>query len=223
MSPTSDDISNADEAPMVKQPPVLVGGLLLVSGTVNVTCTTMLLCYPHICKHVVSTSLVGSNAYSGSSRICRVAVKTLAHVQGISEHTVRIQQQQSPSCLSPAPNGAALLCCAVLRRAVLPQVLLGVIIDSVFPQRESPAACARGALAKHIVEQQAEQVQASLLDPDAEITVPGPTAGEGHVSLMAWALDTYAYSGVLWSRVCTGAVCGTCVLSVWATCEHALP
>jgi hypothetical protein len=63
---------------------------------------------------------------------------------------------------------------------VLPQVLLGVIIDSVFPQRESPAACARGALAKHIVEQMAEQVQASLLDPDAEITVPGPTAGEGH-------------------------------------------
>jgi hypothetical protein len=92
-------------------------------------------------------------------------------------------QHQSPSCLFSSSIRVALLTQAVLCCGVLLQVLLGVIIDSVFPQSESPAACARGALAKHIVEQQAEQVQASLLDPNAEITVPGPTAGAGQTHM----------------------------------------
>jgi hypothetical protein len=76
---------------------------------------------------------------------------------------------------------------------------MGVIIDSVWPPRESPEACARGAVAKFMVEQRAQEVQqifraaakAAAEAPDdahqeaaaaaaahAEITVPGPAVGE---------------------------------------------
>lgn len=79
------------------------------------------------------------------------------------------------------------------------QVIMGVIIDSVWPPRESPEACARGAVAKFIVEQRAQEVQqifraaakAAAEAPDdahqeaaaaaaahAEITVPGPAVGQ---------------------------------------------
>lgn len=60
------------------------------------------------------------------------------------------------------------------------QVLLGVIIDSVWPPRQSAQACAKGGLAKWIMEQKAAEVQHCLLDRDAEITVPGPAAGKNH-------------------------------------------
>lgn len=57
------------------------------------------------------------------------------------------------------------------------QVLLGVIIDSVWPPSQSPEACARGAVAKFMVELQADQVQRILRDRDAQVTVGGPQAG----------------------------------------------
>ena len=62
------------------------------------------------------------------------------------------------------------------------QVLLGVIIDSVWPPSQSAEACAKGAVAKYIVEQQALQVQEALQDKEADlqdlmITVGGPPTG----------------------------------------------
>lgn len=86
-------------------------------------------------------------------------------------------------------------CLAVV--AAHAQVILGVIIDSVWPPRESPQACAKGAVAKFMVEQKAQEVQqifraaatAAAEAPDqahqeaaaaahTEITVPGPAVGE---------------------------------------------
>jgi competence protein ComGC len=64
------------------------------------------------------------------------------------------------------------------------QVLLGIIIDSVWPPGQSAESCAKGALAKYMVESQAHVVQECLLDTDAEITVPGPTAGALHLAHM---------------------------------------
>lgn len=64
------------------------------------------------------------------------------------------------------------------------QVLLGVIIDSVWPPGQSSESCAKGALAKFMVENQAHVVQECLLDRDAEITVGGPTAGARHTARM---------------------------------------
>lgn len=79
------------------------------------------------------------------------------------------------------------------------QVILGVIIDSVWPPRESPEACAKAAVAKYMVEQKAQEVQqifraaataaaeatdephqeaAAAAAAHAEITVPGPQVGK---------------------------------------------
>lgn len=66
----------------------------------------------------------------------------------------------------------------LLLAAACLQVLLGVIIDSVWPPKQSAAACAKGALAKYIVELQQQRVQQGLLDKDTEITVPGAAAGQ---------------------------------------------
>ncbi len=52
-----------------------------------------------------------------------------------------------------------------------------MIIDSVWPPSRSAEACAKGAVAKYMVESQAEQVQVVLRDRDAQITVGGPIAG----------------------------------------------
>lgn len=66
------------------------------------------------------------------------------------------------------------------------QVLLGVIIDSVWPPTQSAEACARGAVAKYMVETQAEQVQRLLLNRDAQVTVGGPLAGARAEEWSGW-------------------------------------
>jgi hypothetical protein len=80
------------------------------------------------------------------------------------------------------------------------QVLLGVIIDSVWPPGRSEESCAKGAMAKYMVENQADVVQECLLDRDAEITVAGPTAGACCTWLACTSCPEHLLTGLLRAR-----------------------